>query len=442
MNHKIKAILTACALFATLTFVAGCAEEQSPYEINDGENYTVSVKYDANGGTFTTNTSVIVDSYNISEMKAGSGGQVEIALLSPDNAARGNDAFTAVNNGYFLAGWYAQRTETLDEAGNTVYVYADPWDFEMDLLQVDPKGTYSSAEPVMTLYAAWVPLFEIEFYSLNTGDYLDTLSFNPMEVEEILVPAWNTETGIIDMYDFPEKSGYTFSGAYYDAAGTQKVDTAAVVHPGVVDPINGMAKNASMKLYVQWTEGTWYHIYNTEQFLDNASVNGNYVIHADLDFADKIWPTALMYGNFAGTIQGNGHTFQNIEFAQTNNSKVNAGLFGQLTETAKISDLTFRNVSFTIEAGSRKAGASYGLFAGTISNEAVLDNVKIENSTLKIDSGCYFSQDDYSIGLLCGMGNTNALDYSGITCVAAGEKPETVTITVDGNAVTVTFISQ
>ena len=442
MKHTIKAILAACALFATLAFVAGCAQEQTPYEINDGEDYTVSVKYDANGGIFTTNTSVIVDSYNISAMTAGSSGKVEIALLSLDNSLRGNDAFTAINNGCFLAGWYAQRTETLDEQGNTVYVYADKWDFETDLLSVDTHGSYSSAEPVLTLYAAWIPLFEIEFYSLDSGEYLDTLTFNPMETDEILVPAWNTETGTINMYDFPKKTGYTFDGAYYDAAGTQKVDTPAVEHPGVVDHVNGMGKNSSMKLYVDWTEGSWYHIYNVDQFLENASVSGNYVIHEDLDFTGKIWPTSLVYGNFTGTVQGNGHVFRNIEVAQTNNSKVNAGLFGNLTETACLSDLTFENVSFTISAGSRVAGASYGLFAGTISGSAVCENVKIENSTLKIDSGCHFSTEDYAIGLLCGAGNENAVDYSGITCEAAGEKPGTVVISVDGNAVTVQFVSE
>ena len=31
--------------------------KQTPYEKNDAENFTVSVKYDANGGIFTTNTS-------------------------------------------------------------------------------------------------------------------------------------------------------------------------------------------------------------------------------------------------------------------------------------------------------------------------------------------------------------------------------------------------
>lgn len=266
---------------------------------------------------------------------------------------------------------------------------------------------------------------------------MESITYNPVTTNEILVPAWDEETGAIEMYQFPEKSGYTFNHAYYDEGGQQLVDTVAVNHPGVVDYETGTAKDNVLKLYVEWTEGEWYHIYNVEQFLDNASVNGNYEIHADLDFTDEIWPTSLMYGNFSGTINGNGYTMKNIELEQTNNSKVNAGLFGYLTETANIHDLTFENVQFTIKAGTRVVGTSYGVLAGTISNEAVLSNVKILGSSLQIDTACYFGVDDYSIGLVCGMGNAEAVETAEISCSVVGENPESLNATVDGNVVTI-----
>ena len=442
MNFRLKMLLLACLTVLTLFFVSGCASEATPYEVNDKENFNVSVKFDANGGAFTTNTSVIVDSYNISEMNTNSKGEAEIALLSPDNSLRGNDAYTAQNNGYFLAGWYAQRTETTDDDGNTVYTYADKWDFESDVLTVAANGDYSAAEPVLTLYAAWVPVFEIEFYNLDSGELCGTLPFNPAETSEILVPSWDEETGAIDMQRFPEREGYTFNGVFYDEAGSQPVEGEAITHTGVVDYETGTAQNGTMKLYVDWMEGEWYHIYTAEQFVDNASANGCYVIHEDLDFADEIWPTSMMYGNFNGTIEGNGHTFKNIELIQTNNSKVNAGLFGSLTETAKISDLTLDNVTFTIKAGTRVVGTSYGLLAGTIADGMTLSNLSIVNSTLQIDSGCYFGADDYSIGLVCGMGNADAVDHSGIACVGVGDAPEKVVISVDGSAVNVEIVSE
>ena len=433
MNRKLKAILTALVLLVTCLLITGCAQEENPYVKNDGENFNVSVKFDANGGFFTTNTSVIVDSYNISQMQARNG-QVQIPLLSPDNTLRGNDAFTAINNGYFLAGWYRERQETADG-----YVYSGKWDFETDRVEVDAAGIYTAAEPVLTLYAAWVPLFEIEFYDLNSGEFLDSFTFNPEEVPEILVPQWDAESGAIEMYKFPQRSGYTFAGAYYDAEGTQSADTV-VAHTGVVDEATGTAKDPVMQLYVDWMEGEWYHIYNVEQFLDNASVSGNYIIHADLDFTDEIWPSSLMHGNFSGSIQGNGHTFSNITIEQTNNSKVNAGLFGYLTETAEVTDLALDNVTFTIKSGTRVVGTCYGLFAGNVSAEAAVSGVTIRNSTLQVDSGCYFGADDYSIGLVCGMGSVD-IDASGISTAAVGDYPETVVITVTDETVAVEFVT-
>ncbi len=429
MNVKPKALLLLLA--AMLLILAGCAPEATPYEHNDADNYCVSVKFDANGGIFTTNTSVIVDSWNPDQIPEGG-----IALLAPEDPRRGNDAFTAVNNGYFLAGWYAQRTETADG-----YTYADPWDFEKGLLPIDPNGTYTSSEPVLTLYAAWVPLFDVDFYDLASGELLGSYTFNPLEGSELTVPAWDEETGAIEMYKFPERPGYTFQKAYLDAAGTTAVEGQTLSHTGTVDAASGTAENPVMDVYLDWTEGEWYHIYNVEQFLDNASVSGSYVIHADLDFEGQIWPSSLMYGNFSGTIQGNGHTFKNITLEQTNNSKVNAGLFGHLTENAAITDLTLENLSFTIKAGTRMAGTSFGLFAGSISAGAQIEGVTILDSRLLIHSGCYFGSDDYTIGLVCGMGTAD-IDPAGITCAATGDTPENVVITVDGTDVTVEFTAQ
>lgn len=438
MKLKIKHLLAACLLLGTLAFVTGCAQETTPYEDNDSDQYTVSVKFDANGGFSekNTNTMVVVDSYNLSELPADGSGNVQIALLAPDDAARGTDAFVAVNNGYFLAGWYTERHEEADGS----FTYSGRWDFDNDRLTIAANSNHSAQEPVLTLYAAWVPMFQIEFYSLEDNTLLGTYAYNPNETE-VQVPQWNQETGAIDMYKFPARNGFTFEGAYYDAAGTQAVDTLTVTHPGTVNYENGTAEDAAMALYVDYLEGEWYHIYNVEQFLDNASVNGSYVIHADLDFTGQIWPTSLMHGSFAGTIQGNGYTFSNIEVTQTNNSKTYAGLFGYLTETAVITDLTLDNVTFTIKAGTRVAGTSYGLLAGTISSDAKISGLTIGNSTLAVDSGCYFGTDDYVIGLISGMGAPADMDASGITTAVVGDNPESIVITVDGTEVTLEFVS-
>ncbi|MBQ3183208.1 MAG: hypothetical protein IJB57_06025, partial [Clostridia bacterium] len=125
-NKTFRFCILAVVAILTCLVISGCADNRTPYEINNSDGYTVSVKFDANGGIFTTNTSVIVDSFNPADVS-------EIALLSPDDSKRGNDAFSAINNGYFLAGWYTERTERSDGG----YTYAGKWDFESDRIEVD-----------------------------------------------------------------------------------------------------------------------------------------------------------------------------------------------------------------------------------------------------------------------------------------------------------------
>lgn len=441
MKAKLRSIVLCLLLVATVVLAAGCGQQETPYQLNDKENYTVSVKFDANGGTFTTNTSVIVDSYNLSELATNADGKAQIPLIEPSSADRGKNAFTAINNGYFLAGWYAERTQNgVDENGNALYTYSGKWDFASEKLEVDPNCTYSSQEPVLTLYAAWIPLFQIEYYALDSGELLSTVAYNPTEDGQITLPQWNEETGAIKMNSVPAREGYTYEGIYLDDQGNQAVTDQAIVHSGSVDYATATVQDATMKLYVDWTQGEWYHIYNAAQFVNNASLTGNYVIHADIDFTEEIWPTVMMYGNFAGTIEGNGYTFKNIAIEQTNNSKLNAGIFGQLTETAIIKDLTIENATVTIKSGTRVNGTTYGLLAGTIADGATFTNVQILTSALQIDSGCYFGTEDYSIGLLCGMGSAD-IDTSGITCVATGAEPDKVKITVSEGAVAVEFVN-
>ena len=85
MKLRIKTVLLTLLALGSVCLFTACGSEKTPYDINNEENYTVSVKFDANGGVFTTNTSVIVDSYNVSAMNADEDGYVEIPLLTPDD---------------------------------------------------------------------------------------------------------------------------------------------------------------------------------------------------------------------------------------------------------------------------------------------------------------------------------------------------------------------
>ena len=437
MKKILRAALVSVMLLSIALFAAACSSESTPYDQNDAAGFTVSIRYDANGGFFATSTSIIMDSYNLSGMTPGATGQVSLGLLAPEDSRRGSsDTFQATNNGYFLEGWYTERIESTDEAGNTVYTYANKWDFNSDVLELDPNKTYTSAEPVLTLYACWVPMFEIQFVDMDTEEVLGNYTFNPYTTTEIQVPQWSQQTGTMEMYRFPEKKECTFQAAYYDAEGTQPA-TDVVVHTGKILE-NGTAEGNVMKLYVDYMDGQWYHIYNAEQLKKNANPSGHYILEADLDFADETWPAIFATGSFSGSIEGNGHTIRNVNFKQTKMDAENCGLFGTLQSGCVIENVTFENVTFTIEKGFNRA-ANYGLLAGSIYEGATLRGVQIKNSTLLINSGARFASSDYAIGLVCGAGKADLLETAEISFEMTGKNPEKYTITLDddGNSLIV-----
>lgn len=362
MRLKKKTILTVCLILAAMLTISGCSGALTPYEKNNAENYKISVKFDANGGLFTTNTAVMVDSFNASGMQTNSAGEVEIPLLSPDDAQRGREAFPAYYSGYFLAGWYAERTETKGENGEVQYSYSHKWDFAKDRVRVSADGKYSADEPVLTLYAVWLPLFEVEYYDKTTGELLTTAIYNPSTSDSITLPKWNEKTGKLDMNDVPKRSGYTFDKLYLNENDTEPVTAETIAHCGTVDYENCTVSNTTMKLYVDWKEGEWFQIYTAKQFVKLAEEDAHYVICADLDFTDETWPKE-MSGDFAGTIVGNGFTFSGITVDEDLN------IFGTIQASAGITDL---NVEITRENDTCNVQ-----FAEQIMEGASISNVQV-----------------------------------------------------------------
>ncbi len=454
MNKKIKTVLMISVLALAAIFAVSCAEG-TPYDQYNEEGFNVSVKYDANGGMFgDVNVTTIVDTYKLDDLPSGTSGKKEAALLSPSDERRGvGNAFLAENSGYFLAGWYKERVpitnesgEQLDMDGNVAsvsgktpaFTYSGRWDFENDRLELDPNAQYTSDQPVVTLYAAWIPNFAFEFYSVDTGEKIGDYIFDPNYVSEIVLPSWSTDTGKLMMEKFPVVDGKTLDGVYYDKDKTKPVEGSTVKHTGSYDPETATANDPITKLYIDYIDGEWYHIYTAEQFIANSSVRGCYEICADLDFTGRNWKSSLTTTIFRGKIVGNGYTFKNISIKQTDTNKQLFGLFGQISAEASITGVTFENVTVTIEKGSRVQDIAYGLFTGRLDVGADLTGLKIVSSNLLISSEALIDTAKTDIGLLCGLGSIEDIDISGITCGAVGSSPDSITVTADGNKVVYT----
>lgn len=453
MNRITKNIISALLLLAVALCFTACSDNwEAPYASLGQEGYSISVRFDANGGQFAgTNDVYIMDVFCLENSVPVSADTAGFYLLPPDDDARKMNSFSISRNGYFLAGWYTDISLRVDDNGNALddygvlcsesgraqgYTCSGKWNFDENLLTVSTNKDYSAETPVMTLYAAWIPYINYEFYAVDeeTGEatYLESVL-----AVDLAIPEWSEKTGKLDLNKFPARDGMTFDAAYLSADLSEPLTEPINAAANYVDYETGTLNVESVTIYTTWLEGNWFKIYTAQQFYNNARLDGNYIICADLDFADAIWSPTLIKGTFTGTIQGNGYTFRNIVATQADNSQIYGGLFGTLGSGAVIQNLTLEDVQFTISAGSRMQGASFGLLSGSAASNVELDNVTV-SGTMYISEKCY-PQSDYTIGLLCGSGCPDGVNYT-IDCLIAEGNSEKITVSVeDDGFVTVTF---
>ena len=257
-RKKIKTIaiysVLALILIASVAFIATkCSKDTSPYQGYAENGYTVSVKYDANGGVFTTNTSTLIDTYSIDSLSTHENGNKILQLVDPASAARGNQAYQAAKVGYYLAGWYTTRTEVTDGEGNvTGYTYSGKWNFDSSKFLIDAELEYDPGTPVLTLYAAWIPAFTCEFYSVDDNGNVTLISdkdYSPVSGNEITISGYDAESGTFKIGD----SSYVL---YYDVscADDKKIEGETITHTGTYTPDDATVVNPVMKIYCKLVE--------------------------------------------------------------------------------------------------------------------------------------------------------------------------------------------
>ena len=452
MKKHIKILGAAVLLVLLMLCVTACSNWDSPYDVLDKDGYRVSVRFDANGGQFAGSPYevFVVDVFNPDDAKTNANGKKEIALIEPDNPVRKDTAFEVSRDGYDLVGWYRERSprvnengEPLDEYGELCsvsgreqgYVYSGKWDFAKDRLEIDPNADLTAAENALTLYAAWIPYTAFEFYDYSTGTMLG--SYNGLNVT---VPEWSEKTGKLEMGRFPTLEGKTFETAYLMVDGVMTPVTGEI--KGTVDVEKGIALVSTVKIYTDWTDGVWFKIYTAKQFRENFQADGNYIICADLDFSKSgsKWSKDMATTAFSGTIQGNGYKFSNISYENSNRTLKCGGLFGSLTSEAVIENVIFENATYILNSSvPKEPGNSFGLLAGKVDDSATLTNITVGGEFV-IGADCKFLNNEYDLGVLFGLGNNHGIDFSGITCKAADGASYTVEVDSQNGTVTLTEI--
>ncbi len=475
MKKRTKIIIGLAALCAgTMTLAACSGSDWYQSYVDDG--FVVSIRYDVNGGiVWSKPDTVLVDRYQLEDVQRG------VKLLAPDDERRVDRNRVAVSrDGYFLAGWYQTRELRTDEsgapldefgsvcnieqtrydsAGNVVYgdngeelkelvsengrtqgyTYSGKWDFETDEFQLDDY-TYTPGEYTFTLYAAWVPEYTYEIYGETENEEGETSwevyaskSYNPNlsdTLGEIAVPKWDEETGALEYGEFPKPSDLvnaTLVSTYSDPEMTEEV--TSIVNRGEWDSETATCTGGLVKYYAKWDEGIWYHIHTAEQFFANAGERHSYEFFSDIDFAGKEWPETFSRGTYSGMFRGKGVTLSNITVTQKDIADTRGGLFGVIGSAASFEDITFSNVTYRLEYGSndRNRSSMFGLFAGELSSEATIKNVKVSGE-LVIGKDVYlprpFDPDTgtygdiahyYDVGLLTGNLVTGGISFADIS---------------------------
>lgn len=169
-------------------------------------------------------------------------------------------------------------------------------------------------------------------------------------------------------------------------------------------------------------------IYTAEQ-LKNISLNGKYMLMADIDLKDENWAPIGTSGNpFIGTFDGNGHTISNLTI---NTNTKNAGFFG-VTKNATISNVVISDAKITGNAST----------VGTLIGHAINSNIyncSINNTNIngKELVGGLVGRGNLSTITNCNVsGNVTSTTYNsgGFIGVCAGNSIENCTTSANVTA--------
>lgn len=347
--------------------------------------------------------------------------------------------------------------DTCEEQVIPAYTFSDPWDFENDRITAYDNGELQE----FTLYAAWVPYFTFTYYVEETDedgnttwkpygtqtsfDYLSNKEKNS-DLDVCYLPDWsdtmqiNGETvkcGYVEYshsylfasgnFDFPKyNDSMQFVAAYEDEGKTKKIE-GQINHGGSIDYATATAINPDKKIYVEFKKGVEYKVNTAELLSQKGDEDGIYEIMCDLDFSASAnggkqleWPSALEFGTFTGTFNGNGHKISGVTAKHNTVDKENGGLFGRVAATAVIKDVTFENTTFDLISSGKHTEGYYGAFSGYIEKGATVTNVKMEKVTYKI-FGDFSYKTSFDLSLIAGGNSEAVIENKGFSLVLYGK---------------------
>lgn len=299
---------------------------------------------------------IFVDPYTVTFNSLG-GSQIESQQVADRGHATRPD--NPVREGFIFHGWYKE-----EECQNW-------WDFYSDLVRSN-----------LTLYAKWLPAYEIVFDS-NGG--------SEVERQKILVGEKAIEP------DYPTKTDCFFAGWYTEQDYKNMWDFDVDI------------PTSNMTLYARWidafagcgTEVDPYLIGSAEELW----MLGRLINCGDVDYLDKHYrqtadidlsiyenwsPIGTDFGNsISGSYDGGGHTISGMNiYTVRDESETSIGLFGYMRCELKNLNMTNSNIH-VVDTGSTSTGSLIGMqIYGGVSGCSSSANITVENGS---DSGYVFT---------------------------------------------------
>lgn len=333
MKRKFKTkLLVFFSAVLSLLILGGCRMGDSLNDVKDKYNLSAQVTYYSNGGVFESGKSEKVLYYS-----AGAKA-LNIGTITPSSGSVGISY-----DGYELVGWY--HVDKVIDAEKGLFELGEEVNFSQPLQE---NEEWTVAAKWRLIQGLKIVMVCEENENVEVGSYVN----NNASVDESVTSFKNGDVIGEIYYDKSDKltssatpdsrlfkvkdSAYTFYAYYLDEACTQEVSF----------PLT--RGEEQLTVYAKYITGNWTFVstvLDVNQMFSalRYGAEKNYWICNDINCQTTVAPIV----EFAGQIKGNGYTLSNLKVTETISAGSNFALFGDIQETAKISDLTIENVTMS-----------------------------------------------------------------------------------------------
>lgn len=432
MNRKILIAMLSATAAVSAAFAAGCAVGPDTYlEYLDKRGATAQVIYNANGGSFETESPVKNLFYkpdspilNIGEEKAG-----DIKMKY---------------SGYVFSGWYYPE---LDAEGNLIYE-----DEAKTIVKLGEEFTFPykiKDKETLRLYARWVldKVVEIRLVSDEDVTVVETLENENGEPTEVRKTVKNGELlatrsfGLDSEIYIEDETPVTADGStfvnYYENASCTIPLEGEVTKPSDEDEGN-------VVIYAKFIKGDWQIVKNKSNVRDMFANPGrkSFYILNDIDCSGE---TLSLISATNCTIEGNGKRLYNLSFTRSAQSGDSFAIFGRIGASAKITGLTLAGITVGYSAKNGALVEGLYLICTELNEGATIDGLKISGAQMNVNdanrlatvlnitnaNGGYFNDN-----WLFGSGSSYVAGYdAAFLALNAGITVEDCSVTVNGNAI-------